>query len=96
MWLYFQPKNYPILKKPVYVIIISSQKSIQSEGTWLGDCILRNWIYPILKKPVYVIIISSQKSIQSEGTWLGDCILRNWIYPTLRGPDMWLIPKDEI
>ena len=74
MWLYFQPKNYPILKKPVYVIIISSQKSIQSEGTWLGECILRNWIYPILRGHDYVIILSSQKFIP----FWGDPTL--WLY----------------
>ena len=36
----FQPKIYPILKKPVYVIMISSQKLIP---IW-GD--LTRWLYP--------------------------------------------------
>ena len=40
MWLLFQPKNYPILKNSVYVIMISSQKSIP---IW-GD--LTIWLYP--------------------------------------------------
>ena len=90
MWLYFQPKNYPILKKPVYVIIISSQKSIQSEGTWLGDCILRNWIYPILRGPDYVFILSSQKSIPLWGDLTCDWFLRMKSNPFWGDLTMWL------
>ena len=88
----FQPKIYPILRGPDYVIILSAKKTIpfwknlsmwlwfpakkltQSEGTWLGDCILRNGIYPILGGHDYVIIISSQKSIPFWGD------LTIWLY----------------
>ena len=88
----FQPKIYPILRGPDYVILISTKQTIpfwknlsmwlwfpaknlsQSEGTWLGDCILRNGIYRILRGHDYVIILSSQKSIPFWGD------LTMWLY----------------
>ena len=68
----FQPKIYPILRGPDYVIILSSQKPISfwlttwlyskqgipshSEGTWLCDFILWNEVYPILRGLDKVIV----------------------------------------
>ena len=70
----FQLKIYPILRRPDYMIILSSQKPISFWGSWLCDCILRNEIYPILRRPDSVLIFSSQKLI----TFWGD--LTMWLY----------------
>ena len=97
-WLYdciLRNEFYRILRRPDYVIILSSLKSIP----FWGDLTMWLWFqpkkYPILKKPVYVIMISSQNLSQSEGTWLGDCILRSGIYPILRGHDYVIIVSSQ-
>ena len=82
----FQPKIYPILRGPDYVIIISYQKPIPFWGdltgivtygmksiTFWGD--LTMWLY-----------FPAQSLSHSEGTWLNDCILRNEFYRILKGP----------
>ena len=72
--LNFQPKIYPILRGPDYVIIISSQTSIP----FWGDLTL--WLYSPAKilshseGTDYVIILSSQKSIPFGGE------LTMWLY----------------
>ena len=70
----FQPKIYPILRGPDYVIILSSQKSIPFWGNWLCDHNFQPKIYPILRGTDYVIILSSQKSIPFWGD------LTMWLY----------------
>ena len=70
----FQPKIYPLLKGPDYVIIISSQKSIPFWGNWLCDYDFKPKIYPILRGPDYVIILFSPKSIPFWGN------LTMWLY----------------
>ena len=56
----FQPKTYPILRGPDYVIILPAENLYHSERTWLCDCILRNEIKTILRGPNYVFKFSSQ------------------------------------
>ena len=56
----------------------------QSEGDWLGDCILRNVNYSILRGHDYVIIHSSQKSIPFWGD------LTIWLYPK-----EWILSNSE-
>ena len=71
----FQPKIYPILRGPDYVIIISAKKLSHSEKFCLCDYTFQRKIYPILRGPDYVIIHSSQKSIPFSGD------LTIWLYP---------------
>ena len=71
----FQPKVYPILRAPGYVIVLS--KPMKSNPFW-GD--LTMWLY-----------FPAKNLYHSEGTWLCDCILRNEIYTILRGPDYVII-----
>ena len=89
----FQPKIYPILRGPDYVIILSSQKSIPFWGDltmWLYFPSQK--IYPILRGPDYVIMFPKQWSLShSEGTWLCDYTFQPKIYPILRGPDYVII-----
>ena len=85
----FQPKIYPILRGPDYVIILSSQKSIPFLGdltvivnygmksiTSWGD--LTMWLFFPVKNLSH-----------SEGNWLCDYTFQPKIYPILRGPDKW-------
>ena len=71
----FQPKIYPLLRGPDYVIIISSQKSIPFWGNWLCDYTFQPKIYPILRGLTMWLYFPVQKSI---------------IYPILRNLTMWL------
>ena len=67
-------KSIPFWKNLSMWLWFPAKYLSQSEGTWLGDCILRNGIYRILRGHDYVIILSSQKSIPFWGD------LTMWLY----------------
>ena len=52
----FQPKIYPILRGPDYVIIISAKKLSHSEKFCLCDYDFQPKIYPNLRGPDYLIV----------------------------------------
>ena len=91
----FQPKFYPILSGPDYVIMFSSQKSIP----FWGD--LTMWLYfpvksyPILRWSDYVIIISSQTSIPFWGDLTMWLYFPVKIYPIPRGPNYVIILSSQ-
>ena len=74
----FQPKIYPILRGPDYVIILSSQKSIPFWGELLMWLYFRDKNLSHSGRPDYVIINSSQKSIPYWGK------LTMWFYFTAK------------
>ena len=87
MWLYFQPKIYPILRGPDYVIFFFQPKVypiLRGPGYGIVSLVMKS--NPFWGDLTMWLYFPAKNLSHSEGTWLCDHTFQPQVYPILRGP----------
>ena len=89
-------ESYPILRRPDYLIILSSQKSFPfSGGPDYVVLISSHKSVPFWGELTLWLYFPATILSRSEGTWLYDYIFQPKFYPILRGPDYVIKPSSQ-